>query len=71
MMDAPCSTQARATGAFMVSTDTGTSTADTTASTTWRMRESSSRSETGVAPGRVDSAPMSMMSAPSATSSRA
>ena len=46
---------------------TGTFTAFTTASTTGSTRCSSSSTGTGVAPGRVDSPPMSRMSAPAAS----
>src|SRR6185436_7964623 len=60
----------RITRARRVSTETGTG-ASRKASSNGRMRASSSSSETGAAPGRVDSPPMSSRSAPSAMSLRA
>src|SRR5581483_5339427 len=56
---------------FEVSTDTGQSTVARIRSSTGRRRAPSSSAGTGGAPGRVDSAPTSSRSAPSATSRRA
>ena len=67
---APESRARRATSAFEVSTEMITPSFATPA-TTGRTRCNSSDSETGVAPGRVDSPPISRMSAPSAINCRA
>ena len=67
MMVAPAVTAARATAALRVSMETRAPLA-ASASTTGNTRRSSSASGTGRAPGRVDSPPTSMMSAPSAIS---
>src|SRR5438552_3725639 len=64
---APASSAARATSAFVVSTESGTPTAMRTAASTGSRRRRSSSSGTGVAPGRVDSAPRSRTPAPAAT----
>src|SRR5437660_5823744 len=64
---APASSAARATSAFVVSTESGTPTAMRTARSTGSRRRRSSASGTGVAPGRVDSAPRSRTPAPAAT----
>src|SRR6266403_880389 len=62
---------ASATSAFCVSTEIGIRSLPRRASNTGRMREISSRAETGAAAGRVDSPPMSMISAPSRSNSNA
>ena len=65
---------ARITAGFRVSTDSGTprwSQASRSRSMSGMTRASSTASGVGAAPGRVDSPPMSMMSAPSARSARA
>src|SRR5437660_6924530 len=64
---APASSAARATSAFVVSTESGTPTAMRTARSTGSRRRRSSASGTGVAPGRGDSAPRSRTPAPAAT----
>jgi len=64
---APASATARITSGWLVSTDIGTSVAAATALTVGIRRRSSSSSGTGVAPGRVDSPPISISAAPSAT----
>ena len=69
-MVAPASTTALATEARIVSTETATPSA-TKALTTGRTRRNSSCSGVRSVPGRVDSPPTSMMSAPSTTRSRA
>src|SRR5690606_5743864 len=63
MIDAPARTASSATSACRVSTDT-VPTADN-ADTTGMTRSSSSATETGPAPGRVDSPPTSPAQAPS------
>src|SRR2546422_860880 len=68
---APASSAARATSAFIVSTEIGTRTAARTAPSTGSRRRRSSPAGTGIAPGRVDSAPTSSMRAPVATISAA
>src|SRR6267142_4564461 len=68
IIEAPASSAARITAGRRVSTDTQRS---RILSTTGMMRSSSSASETGAAPGRVDSPPTSTMSAPSSASRRA
>src|SRR5438128_723217 len=68
---APWSRARRAIAAFEVSTEVGTRTAVRTARSTGRSRRRSSSAGTGVAPGRVDSAPTSSMAAPWATISSA
>src|SRR5207302_2951620 len=65
------SSAARATSAFVLSTEIGTRTAARTASSTGSRRRRSSPAATGVAPGRVDSAPRSSTRAPAATISAA
>src|SRR5690349_10812915 len=62
---APASSAARATSDFVVSMESGTETRRASASITGTTREISSSAETGAPPGRVDSPPTSMMSAPS------
>ncbi len=62
---APAFRVCRATSTLYVSILTGTDTSLASFSTTGTTRRSSSSTETGVEPGRVDSPPMSMMSAPS------
>ena len=69
MICAPPSRAAAATDARVVSMDS-TAPAGISALTAPVMRASSSSSDTRLAPGRVDSAPMSMMSAPAAIISR-
>src|SRR4051794_29876046 len=71
-MDAPASSAQATTADFMLSMDTGMP-RETTSASTGCKRFNSSSAETGsVAPyGRVDSAPISMMSAPSAIMRRA
>ncbi len=66
---APAATDCSATEARMVSTLTMTPSA-ASARTTGSTRRSSSASSTRVAPGRVDSPPTSIRSAPAATRSR-
>ena len=66
-MATPSSRAKFATSALVVSIDSGTRTRPPTARSTGRSRASSSATLTGVAPGLVDSAPMSMMSAPAAS----
>src|SRR5215475_3560123 len=68
-MAAPCPSAQAAISALIVSIETGTPRA-TAAGSTGASRSSSCSSDTGTAPpyGLVDSAPMSRMSAPSATS---
>src|SRR5436309_3645156 len=68
---APASSAARATSAFIVSTAIGTRTAARTAASTGSRRRRSSPAGTGIAPGRVDSAPRSSARAPAATISAA
>ncbi len=64
---APAPSVARATSAFDVSMEIGMRSRPASASTTGTTRSRSVREETGVAPGRVDSPPMSIRSAPSAS----
>ena len=64
--EAPASIAARATSAFDVSIEIGTSTCARSFSITGITRRNSSSSATGSAPGRVDSPPTSMMFALSA-----
>ena len=66
-MPAPASAQARITAGVLVSTETSASSFRCRASTTGITRSSSCCSETGAAPGRVDSPPTSMITAPSAS----
>ncbi len=68
-MVAPADSAATATSARMVSTDTVAPSA-ARALITGTTRSSSSETSGRVAPGRVDSPPMSRMSAPSASSRR-
>ena len=68
IMPAPAATAARMTSGRLVSIDTGTSTALAIAATTGTTRASSSSTVIGVAPGRVDSPPTSITSAPCSTS---
>src|SRR5205085_9671055 len=68
IIDAPACNAARITAGRRVSTDTQRS---EISSSTGMTRCSSSSPDTGAAPGRVDSPPMSMVSAPSAASRRA
>ena len=68
-MAAPRRTHMRATSAWRVSMDT-TAPASTRARTTGTTRSASTFGETGVCPGRVDSPPTSMMSAPWSSISR-
>jgi hypothetical protein len=68
IMPAPAAMAARITLAFEVSTEIGTCTRLASASITGMTRASSSASLTGAAPGRVDSPPTSIASAPSSTS---
>ena len=63
---APCLIAARATAALEVSMEIGSVQRAASAATIGSTRRSSSASGTGVAPGRVDSPPMSRLSAPSA-----
>ena len=65
IMETPASTAASATDALYVSTDTGTSNDGITSDRMGISLRSSSSAEILSAPGRVDSAPMSIMSAPS------
>jgi hypothetical protein len=65
-IEAPASIAARATSAFDVSIEMGTSSFGRNFSITGITRRSSSSAVTGSEPGRVDSPPMSMMCAPSA-----
>ena len=64
MMSTPMDTQTSATSGFMVSTDTGTSVTGTSSLRTDFRRRISSSADTGEDPGRVDSAPTSMIDAP-------
>ena len=66
MIDAPRRAQSCATSAWRVSTET-TAPSATRPRTTGTMRSASSLGETGRWPGRVDSPPTSMMSAPSSS----
>src|SRR5258706_1023057 len=68
IIDAPAASASFITRGRRVSTETGRSESDRR---TGRIRRSSSSSGTGSAPGRLDSPPMSMMSAPSSASARA
>src|SRR5438552_1683156 len=68
---APAPSAARATSAFIVSTEIGTRTAARTAPSTGSRRRRSSPPGTAIAPGRVDSAPTSSARAPAATISAA
>src|SRR3989344_7200627 len=70
-MPAPAAIAARATCGFMVSTEIGTSLSARSALIRGTRRSISTSAGTGSAPGRVDSAPISRMSAPSAMSRRA
>ena len=65
IMDAPASSATAATSDFEVSIEIGTSILARNSSTTGITRFNSSFSDTGSAPGRVDSPPTSIMSAPS------
>ena len=60
-----------ATSGFMVSTDTGTPKDGRISFSTGASLEISSSAETGDEPGRVDSAPMSIRSAPASSISKA
>ena len=66
MIAAPAASAWRATSALVVSTEIGTSVRPARPRTTGITRASSSSSDTGFAPGRLDSPPMSRKSAPSA-----
>ena len=66
-ISAPAAAASRITSGLLVSTDT-ISPSRASVFTTGITRASSSSSETSAAPGRVDSPPTSMMSAPSAAS---
>ena len=68
MISAPCSRAFSATADLYVSTDTGTLSFPRSRFNTGIKRRSSSASEMRDDPGRVDSAPMSMMSAPCSSS---
>ena len=68
-MEAPSRTQIFAVGAWRVSMET-TAPASARARTTGTTRLASSSAEMGVWPGRVDSPPTSMMSAPASSMSR-
>ena len=70
-IEAPSSSAARATSAFVVSTDTGMRSRPARARSAGTRRFSSSSAGTSPAPGRVDSAPRSTMSAPWASASSA
>ena len=70
IIDAPAAIAARITTGFIVSTEINAP-SRASASTIGMMRSISSASEVGSAPGRVDSPPMSTMSAPSASIDRA
>ncbi len=70
IMPAPAATAARITSGLKVSTLSGTWVRSASAWITGTTRRSSSSTDTGAAPGRVDSPPMSSRSAPSATSCR-
>src|ERR1017187_8907239 len=70
-MLAPAASAARATAGFIVSIESATLVWAARRSKTGMTRRSSSASLTGVAPGRVDSPPMSKISAPCATNSSA
>jgi hypothetical protein len=63
---APAAPARRMTSGLEVSTDSSTGSRAATRSTTGSTRRSSSSLATAVAPGRVDSPPMSMIAAPSA-----
>ncbi len=65
IMPAPAATASRMTSGFEVSIDKGIASDLCSASMTGTTRASSSASDTAAAPGRVDSPPTSMMSAPS------
>src|ERR1017187_3011998 len=67
-MLAPAAKAARATPSLTVSTEIGTLPRPANCSITGIARRSSSDSATGAAPGRVDSPPTSMISAPCSTS---
>ncbi|OLD16583.1 MAG: hypothetical protein AUJ01_10285 [Acidobacteria bacterium 13_1_40CM_3_65_5] len=66
-MAAPASSAAAATPALYVSTEIGTRSRPARPLRTGRIRASSSPADTGFAPGRVDSPPTSITSAPSAS----
>src|SRR5919202_5335648 len=68
---APASSAASATAALEVSTEMGTETAAAMARTAGTTRDSSVASSTGSCPGRVDSPPTSIRSAPASTKARA
>mmetsp|Transcript_17375 Transcript_17375/g.58457 ORF Transcript_17375/g.58457 Transcript_17375/m.58457 type:complete len:264 (-) Transcript_17375:334-1125(-) len=69
---APSAASSAATAAQLVSTEIGARSGEARrACTTGAARRSSSSGETATAPGRVDTAPTSIMSAPAASSSRA
>ena len=70
-ISAPAARAARATSAFVVSTETGIVIVSAKAAMTGTTRRISSAAVTVAPPGRVDSPPTSMMSAPSATIARA
>src|SRR5262245_13270731 len=70
IIDAPAPSAARMTSGLIVSTETGTG-ASFSPSRTGMSRSSSSSAEIPRAPGRLDSAPMSRRSAPSAISDSA
>ncbi len=70
-MPAPADAAARMTPGFMVSIEMGAALTRRTPSITGRMRAISSDADTGSAPGRVDSPPMSSISAPCSSRARA
>ena len=67
MTEAPRRAASRATAALLVSIEIGASISRVSAFSTGTTRRSSSSSDTGVWPGRVDSPPISMIAAPSDT----
>ena len=70
-IETPAAMARRAISALYVSIETGAETAATSGPISGARRRHSSSSGTGVWPGRVDSAPTSITSAPSSTSLRA
>ncbi|MNI61424.1 hypothetical protein D3C73_1166950 [compost metagenome] len=70
IIPAPAATAARITSGLKVSMLIGTAVRAASCSMTGTTRRSSSSIDTGAAPGRVDSPPMSSRSAPSSTSFR-
>ena len=71
IIEAPLSRTHRATSALYVSTEIGSDTLEAKRVTTGNKRLNSSLAVNGVAPGLVDSPPISMMSAPSDSSCKA